>query len=62
MRGMEGEEENYPPYLPFAMYKVIIRGYQLRMKSYTYLGSIIANLEAKKNNEMRPKGPDTRKY
>lgn len=62
MRGLADDAENYPPYLPFAMYKVIIRGYQLRNKSYTYLGSILANIEAKKNTEIRPKRPSSRNY
>lgn len=47
-------EEEFPPYIPLASYRLIVRVYQPREDPYSLLCGIKMNVDVIKNNESRP--------
>lgn len=50
---MGGDEDAYPPYLPLSIYRVIIRAYQQRQNSNTFVATLVMKVDVLKNVENR---------
>lgn len=50
---MGGDEDAYPPYLPISIYRVIIRAYQQRQNSNTFVATLVMKVDVLKNVENR---------
>lgn len=62
MLGAGVAEEDFPPYIPLAAYKLIVRIYQQRPDPYSALVTINMNINVIKNNDRKPPRPAKKKF